>query len=361
VSPVRTTAAVSSGHAPTRSTSGGSSSSSSSQHKAAFGTGAFSKSAVVYADEEIAGATVLAQPVVQEPALRVIQEPALRPKPTGPKKASAALTSAIGKIKSAALGTAAELKEFRKFLKPMYTTPGEAYDDFAGSAHVLDRVTFYARLEELGYRGNYERLFNGLRESEHISREAFKQRLVAVGRTPAPNKNKKLNFGTVVVHAVETMKEDKKEATGKDTGASAGHSTAPIRELRDAGEEDASEGPSSAPSSPSKGSSPTSGQRSTVSRWNRNSRRSSLKEDVPARRPPSAPVVKTKPPLAQSPDGRKKTGKLSVSTNQDDLPSPLDDNAEGATLTGSLEYSFEDKSEPNSPTLPDSTKPVRAA
>lgn len=352
-SPARRAGNVQKGSTATSSSTGSDRGSSASNSKARF-EGAFSKSPVVYADEvdvpEIAAATVNAQPIV-------VQEPALRPKATGPKKPSAALSSAIGKIKSAALGTAAELKEFRKFLKPMYTTPGEAYDDFAGDALVLDRGVFYARLEELGYRGNYERLFNGLRESDQISREAFKQRLVAVGRTPKIDKNKRTSFGSVVVHAVETMKEEKVAA--REAGASvAKEDDDGVHGVKTPNGEDASKGASSASSSLSNASAASditaAGQRSTVSRWNRNSRRPS--QDGPARRPPSAPQAKSKPP-----SGRQKGTKLSVLAHEENHDPPsaaLDGNA---ASTGSLEYSFDDKSEPNSPTLPDSPKPVRAA
>lgn len=316
--------------------------------KAAFG-GAFSKSPAPYVDEEIRAVPVIAQPVVQEPVVR--------PKPTGGKKPSAALSSAIGKIKSAALGTAAELKEFRKFLKPLYTTPGEAYDDLAGLSSVLDRATFVRRLEELKYPGNGERLFNGLREGDVISREAFKQRLVAVGRTPAPNKNKKLNFGSVVVHAVEVMKAERAEAAAKEAAAKeAAAAAAAASELsKTANVQDASEGTEAEPRSP-----PSAG-----SRWKRSGRNSSnAKEDAPARRHSNSSNgsnSSSKPPPA--PEGRKRNSKSSGPPNQDVPAKSIEVDPGLDDLANSLEYSFDDPDSPTNgkTTYGEAERPVRAA
>lgn len=246
-------------------------------------------------------ATVLVQPVVQ-------QAPVVQPKPTVAKR-SAALTSAINKIKKASLGAASEIKDFRKFMKPLYSTPGEAYTDLVGSSPVLDRATFMAKLEEMQYPGNRIRLFNGLREGETISREAFKQRMVAVAQTQKLLKSKKLDFGSVVAAAVEVMKAEQAEAaakgaTGKGADAAAAASGADDGHLAENGEqEDVSRNDSKQ----------SNGKAGRGSRGNRRNR--SSKEDGPIRRlsSESASGCKSKPPLG--PDGRKGPKKLSRSAS----------------------------------------------
>lgn len=118
----------------------------------------------------------------------------------------AALKTAISKVKSAALGTRSELKTFRKFLKPRYPTPGEAFDDLKGVSAKLSKRVFLDRMEELQYNGNSERLFNAFStDSDVIHREVFKQRLVAIGRVSVPKK-KDVSFGDVVLHVVKAVK-----------------------------------------------------------------------------------------------------------------------------------------------------------
>lgn len=123
------------------------------------------------------------------------------------EKKRESLRSAIAKVKGAALGSVAELKTFRKFLKPRFATPGEAFDEFVGFSEHLDKKTFFHRLEEMQYVGNSQRLFEAISNgTDIIEREVFKQRLVAIGRVQPPIK-KKLSFGNVVLHPVQSMKK----------------------------------------------------------------------------------------------------------------------------------------------------------
>jgi hypothetical protein len=100
-----------------------------------------------------------------------------------------------------------ELKTFRQFLKPRFKTPGEAYDDLLGFSTVLDAKTFMTRMKDLEYIGNSERLFTALASdgSGVITREAFKEHLVAIARIPQPKK-KSISFGAVILHAVQSLK-----------------------------------------------------------------------------------------------------------------------------------------------------------
>jgi len=129
------------------------------------------------------------------------------------------LRSAIAKVKGAASGTVGELKTFRKFLKPRFSTPGAAFDEFIGFATQLDKTQFLSCLEERQYVGNSERLFQALSNGGNIlERDAFKQRLVAIGRMQPPKK-KEISFGNVVLHSVQSMKKaDLLAGDGEDDG-----------------------------------------------------------------------------------------------------------------------------------------------
>lgn len=126
------------------------------------------------------------------------------------------LRSSISSCSTA--GVVKELKTFRQFLKPRYGTPGEAYDSLLGFSTVLDEKTFMVRMEELNYMGNSERLFFALNSAGNgtITREAFKEHLVAVARLPQPKK-KSISFGAVVLHAVQSIKDVDLEDTWDPT------------------------------------------------------------------------------------------------------------------------------------------------
>lgn len=121
-------------------------------------------------------------------------------------------------ISCSSVGVVKELKTFRQFLKPRYGTPGEAYDSLLGFSTVLDEKTFMVRMEELNYMGNSERLFFALNSAGNgtVTREAFKEHLVAVARLPQPKK-KTISFGAVVLHAVQSIKDVDLEDTWDPT------------------------------------------------------------------------------------------------------------------------------------------------
>jgi hypothetical protein len=147
------------------------------------------------------------------------------------------LTSALAN--KAAVQAVAELTTLRRFLKPRFNTPGEAFDELRGYSAELDRKTFMARVEEWQYDGNSLRLWDTLSEGgEIITIETFKQRLVDAGRMAAPVK-KRISFGSVFLHAVEETKGWKKadyveeDTWGPDPESSAPWQLSPIEILID--------------------------------------------------------------------------------------------------------------------------------
>jgi len=127
-------------------------------------------------------------------AVPPLERPALSP----------VLKSAIRKLRNAGLGAAAELKSFRRFMKAIYSTPGEAFDDFTAFSQNIERADFKNRLEELGYPGNADRVFSSLCDEDGcIDRDTFKKRMVAVGQGRQPGEKKRsIQWGEVEEHAI---------------------------------------------------------------------------------------------------------------------------------------------------------------
>lgn len=92
-----------------------------------------------------------------------------------------ALKSALRKVQTAVRTTIDDLKEFRKFIKEQYATPGEAYDAFADGAPYIDSACFVCRARALRFPGNSENIFISLANNQgHITRKSFQQKLKSV-------------------------------------------------------------------------------------------------------------------------------------------------------------------------------------
>jgi len=118
-------------------------------------------------------------------------------------KKSAVLKSAIAKVRSTVNISLEEQREFRRFLKPHFRTPGEAFDAFADGQPFIDREHFARKAGDLMYSGNAEKVFHWLCDSQgRVSRRAFQQSLKAAA--------KDAKFGDVVMRAVEVQKAAKK-------------------------------------------------------------------------------------------------------------------------------------------------------
>jgi hypothetical protein len=106
------------------------------------------------------------------------------------------------------VGMVKEMVVFREFLKPRYTMPVKAFDEFKGLAERLDKKRFLVCLEDLQYTGNSDRLFKALSGgNDFLERNAFRECLVAVSHVQLPKK-KRITFGHVVLHAVQSKKGD---------------------------------------------------------------------------------------------------------------------------------------------------------
>uniref|UniRef100_A0A7S4UPW0 Uncharacterized protein n=1 Tax=Alexandrium monilatum TaxID=311494 RepID=A0A7S4UPW0_9DINO len=119
-----------------------------------------------------------------------------------PKK-SAILKSAIAKVRNTLAASLEEQRDFRRFLKPHFRTPGEAFEAFADGSAYIDLEHFVRKAEDLHYSGNSEKLFHSLCDGQgRISRRAFQQSLKA-----ACNEG---TFTDVVKQAMEVQKAVKR-------------------------------------------------------------------------------------------------------------------------------------------------------
>jgi len=142
--------------------------------------------------------------VEPEPA----SEPTEEPKATkeGGLKKSVVLKSAIAKVKTTLLASLDEQKKFRKFLKPLYATPGEAYEAFAEGAPYVDRERFLRKAEVLKFPGSSEKVFSSICDSQgHITKKAFQHALKHIGTEGSA-------FTDVVKHAVVAKKNERAPA-----------------------------------------------------------------------------------------------------------------------------------------------------
>mmetsp|Transcript_63773 Transcript_63773/g.148583 ORF Transcript_63773/g.148583 Transcript_63773/m.148583 type:complete len:184 (-) Transcript_63773:96-647(-) len=100
-------------------------------------------------------------------------------------KRSKALKSALVKVKDTVKLSLQELKEFRKFLKPRFETPGAAYEAFAKGRPYVEREAFLQAARDLKYTGNPERVFSSLCDGQgRINKVAF-QRVLKNVNNPA--------------------------------------------------------------------------------------------------------------------------------------------------------------------------------
>lgn len=103
---------------------------------------------------------------------------------------SEAAKSGARKLKGELVRASADLKRFRKLLKPLFSTPGDAFDDLSEGNESINRSGFVKRTHELGFTGDAARLFDLFSDAEgRISHEAFKQRMETAGRTKSCIKN----------------------------------------------------------------------------------------------------------------------------------------------------------------------------
>mmetsp|Transcript_11277 Transcript_11277/g.31657 ORF Transcript_11277/g.31657 Transcript_11277/m.31657 type:complete len:205 (+) Transcript_11277:62-676(+) len=96
---------------------------------------------------------------------------------------SQAAKSGARKLRGALSRGLADISRLRKLLKPLYATPSDAFDDFAQGEPHISLHAFSARLEELGFHGNVQKLFALLCDSKgRISSRAFRERMFTAGR-----------------------------------------------------------------------------------------------------------------------------------------------------------------------------------
>jgi len=134
------------------------------------------------------------------------------------------------------------LKVLRRFLKPLFPTPGEAFDELIGSdsgwdsdspdrpwgvipekllrsgaslasvvngssdsKNTLSRPAFLARMKQHEYPGDIYRVFDALSSGQdHIARETFVVRMIGSGAAQTPQ-IQTVSFGEEEVHHVEAL------------------------------------------------------------------------------------------------------------------------------------------------------------
>jgi len=97
---------------------------------------------------------------------------------------SEAAKSGARKLRGQLVRAIADLKRFRKLLKPLFATPGDAFDDLSEGNESITRTSFARRAQELGFTGDAGRLFDLFSDTEgQISISAFKLRMASAGRT----------------------------------------------------------------------------------------------------------------------------------------------------------------------------------
>lgn len=97
---------------------------------------------------------------------------------------SEAAKSGARKLRGELVRAMADLKRFRKLLKPLFATPDDAFDDLSEGHESIQRSGFIRRAQELGFTGDAGRLFDLFSDAEgHVSNIAFRQRMAAAGRT----------------------------------------------------------------------------------------------------------------------------------------------------------------------------------
>jgi len=117
---------------------------------------------------------------------------------------SEAAKSGARKLRGELTRAMADLKRFRKLLKPLFSTPGDAFDDLSEGRESIDRAGFMHRAGELGFTGDAGRLFDLFSDAEgHISNRAFRQRMTTAGRTNRVSKDG--DFAEVVDLAVRAI------------------------------------------------------------------------------------------------------------------------------------------------------------
>lgn len=144
------------------------------------------------------------RPFEAKPVADVVKDSVLHsPHEEAPPKKSAVLKSAIAKVRSTVNISLEEQREFRRFLKPHFRTPAEAFDAFADGRPFIDHDHFIRKAEELTYSGNPEKVFHSLCDGQgRITRRAFQQSLKAAVQ--------ETKFSDVVMRAVEVQKATKK-------------------------------------------------------------------------------------------------------------------------------------------------------
>lgn len=150
--------------------------------------------------------------------------PVVRFSAAPPDRLSDASLRVCAKMRHVLLGAVAHLRLFRSFLKPLYSTPKDAYVALSSSSDDgnVSRIQFIECVQTLGFSGRADWVFETLRDgSGMISRKSFAKGMCTAGTKQwCPER---LNFLLMVTAAV-TMTKCPKSVSAKPSRSSEANS-----------------------------------------------------------------------------------------------------------------------------------------